>query len=46
MKKKEDAVKELPKAFSMIDKLVKRNIIHGKNGARKKARLARHCAAV
>ena len=38
---KEEAVKNLTVAFSVIDKMAKKNIIHKNNASRKKARLAR-----
>jgi small subunit ribosomal protein S20 len=36
-----EAKKVLPKAYSVIDKASKKNIIHKNNAARKKSRLAR-----
>ncbi len=37
----EKAKKELPKAQKIIDKAAKKNIVHKKNAARKKSRLAK-----
>ncbi|MEB3190157.1 MAG: 30S ribosomal protein S20 [Snowella sp.] len=37
----EQVQKNLSSAYSKIDKAVKRNVLHGNNGARKKARLAK-----
>ena len=39
--KKEDALKYLPKVYSIIDTACKKKIIHPNNAARKKSRLAR-----
>jgi small subunit ribosomal protein S20 len=39
--KEEEAVAVMPKVFSIIDKAVKKNILHENNAARKKSRLAR-----
>ncbi len=39
--KKEDALKQMQVAFSTIDKLAKKGIIHKNNADRKKSRLAR-----
>lgn len=39
--KLEDAVKFLPKVYAIIDKAVKKNIIHKNNGARKKSSLTK-----
>ena len=38
---KEEASKNLTVAFSVIDKMAKKNIIHKNNASRKKARLSR-----
>ncbi len=38
---KEEAVKNLNIAFSLIDKMAKKNILHKNNASRKKARLSR-----
>lgn len=38
---KEEAQKALPKVISMLDKLAKKNVIHKKNAANKKAKLAK-----
>ena len=43
--KKEEAVKLLPKAYSVIDTAKKKNLIHKNNAARKKSLLARSVAA-
>lgn len=39
-----EAIQMLPKAYSVIDTAMKKNIIHKNNAARKKARLARSVA--
>jgi small subunit ribosomal protein S20 len=39
--KKEEAEKALPKAYKIIDTAAKKNIIHKKNAANKKSKLAR-----
>ena len=38
---KEEGIKNLGLAFSLIDKLAKKKVIHKNNAARKKAKLAR-----
>lgn len=38
---KEGALKALPRAYSAIDKTVKKKTVHGNKGARYKSRLAR-----
>lgn len=40
----EAAAKLLPKAFSAIDKAVKKNILHKNNAARKKSKLSKSLA--
>lgn len=40
-KSKEEALQNLNAAYSVIDKLAKKGIIHKNNAARKKARLAK-----
>ena len=40
--KKTEAEQLYPKVCSLLDKLVKRNIIHRNKAARRKAQLARH----
>lgn len=37
-----EAEEMLPQAFSMLDRLAKRNIIHKKNADNKKSKLAKH----
>lgn len=44
--KKDEIVKILPKAYSVIDTAAKKNIIHSKNADRKKSRLARALAGL
>ncbi|MCF7844882.1 MAG: 30S ribosomal protein S20 [Kiritimatiellales bacterium] len=39
--KKEEAAKHLPETFKAIDMAAKKNIIHTKNAARKKAKVSR-----
>ena len=39
---KQEVNQLMSKAYSRIDKAVKRNVLHKNNGARKKARLARY----
>ncbi len=39
--KQEEAAAIMPKVFSVIDKAIKKNILHENNGARKKSRLTR-----
>jgi len=39
---KESAQKQLPRVFSMVDKLAKKNIIHKNKAAREKSKLSRH----
>ncbi len=39
---KSEAEGLLPNVMSMVDKLVKRNILHRKNGANLKSKLAKH----
>ena len=39
---KSEAVSKLPKVYSMIDKLAKRNIIHANKAANLKSSLAKH----
>ncbi|MDZ7821361.1 MAG: 30S ribosomal protein S20 [Candidatus Marinimicrobia bacterium] len=41
-KTKEEALKELPQAMSVIDKIAQKGIIHKNAAANKKSRLARH----
>ncbi len=43
---KEEAEKLLKKAYKIIDTAAKKNIIHDKNAARKKSRLARNIANI
>ena len=43
---KGEAEKMLVKAYSQIDKLAKRNIIHKNKASNQKSRLARHVAAL
>ena len=42
MTEKEQALTSLDKAYSLLDKLVKKNIIHRNKAAHQKARLAKH----
>jgi len=44
--KKEEAEKMLPVTYKIIDTAAKKNIIHDKNAARKKSRLARTIANI
>ena len=39
--KADDAVKLMPMAYAIVDKAAKKNIIHPKNAANKKSRIAR-----
>ncbi|RMH71618.1 MAG: 30S ribosomal protein S20 [Gemmatimonadetes bacterium] len=39
---KEDALNALPRAYSVLDKAVKRNLIHANTAARHKSRLTRY----
>jgi small subunit ribosomal protein S20 len=39
---KDEALKRLHEAYSVIDKMAKKGIIHKNNAARKKARLAKY----
>ena len=41
---KEEALKELPKISSMLDRLAKRNIIHDNKAANLKSKLTKHIA--
>ena len=41
---KEEALKGLSQAYSMIDKLAKQNIIHPRRAAKRKSRLAKKIA--
>ncbi|MGB0357060.1 MAG: 30S ribosomal protein S20 [Cytophagales bacterium] len=43
---KEEAAKALPKAYSMLDKLVQDKIIHANRAAQKKSKLAKKFARV
>lgn len=38
---KADAVQQMPKVFSMLDKLAKRNVIHKNKASNQKSKLAR-----
>ncbi len=44
--KKQEAEKELPSAYKIIDTAAKKNIIHNNNAARKKSRLAKTVANI
>jgi len=44
--KKEEAQKELPVTYKIIDTAAKKNIIHNNNAARKKSRLAKAIANI
>jgi small subunit ribosomal protein S20 len=44
--KKQEAEKELPTAYKIIDTAAKKNIIHNNNAARKKSRLAKTVANI
>ncbi|NPA67077.1 MAG: 30S ribosomal protein S20 [Chlorobi bacterium] len=46
MTDKKEAEEMLPKVFSMLDKLAKRNIIHKNKAANIKSKLAKHTAAM
>ena len=43
---KKDAIKQLPKVISLLDKLVKKNIIHFNKASNLKSKLEKHIASL
>lgn len=43
---KKEAIKQFPTVVSLIDKLAKKNIIHGNKAANLKSKLAKHVASL
>ena len=43
---KKDAIKQLPKVISLLDKLVKKNIIHLNKASNLKSKLEKHVASL